>query len=356
MPATLLATQALLCTLALAATAARAPAGAPATAQDTRWVMGTLLTVIVEAPRPAAADSALQAALQEAQRLDALLSNYQPQSPLSRLNAQAGAPAVVPAELFAYLTRAREASVRTDGTFDITVGPLVDLHRSQAPTAEALAHALARVGVQHLRLAPPDTAELTLKGMALDPGGDGKGAAVDAMVAVLRARGIDRAWIDFGRSSLYGLGAPAATSGWRVLLRGPRGETLGVVTLRDQSLSTSSALYRDESGGPPHGHIVDPRSGKLVTAQRGAAVISPSATDADVLSTALIVGGGAGLRWVERFAEAAAAIFEVEYGAGTPAGASRAPHGETRAGRTRWMQPAFARCFEELGPPQARQP
>jgi thiamine biosynthesis lipoprotein ApbE len=105
-----------------------------------------------------------------------------------------------------------------------------------------------------------------------------------------------------------------------------------VVTLRDAGLSTSSSRRTDAGGGAPRGHIVDPRTGALVSVARTAAVLSAGATEGDVLSTALVVEGQAGLRWTDRFPDTTAAVFE------------RAGP-DSSAGRTSWVQPAFAKHF-----------
>lgn len=288
----------------------------------TRWIMGTALTIDI--PGAAASEekaAARDAAFAEAQRWDDLLSHWRKDTPLSRLNASAGAGAVaVPKELFRYIQRALRDAERTNGLFDITVGGLLPPARRDAPPG-APASAPPLVGARHVRLEPPDRVGLPA-GMALDPGGDGKGVALDAMVALLRSRGVDDAFLDFGGSSFYGLGEGRDGSGWVVALRGTDGEAAGVVRLRDASLSSSAAL-RTTAEGVVQAHVIDPRSGVLVRVPRAAFAVSPSATDAEVLSTALIVAPGDGPEIVPRFASAEALVFQT--------------------GRSAWSTPGFPR-------------
>lgn len=325
----------------------RPPSSAPsrdvdaaAPVEATRWVMGTSLRIVVAGPPPRA-ETALAAAFEAAQRLDGLLSDYDPESPLSQLNASAGSPVPIQPELRAYLRRALRDSERTDGAFDITVGALTRLCRGgvigpngsdSTPAANAWAAARSHVGYRRVEV--PAAGAVTLPiGCRLDPGGDGKGVAIDAMVRALRAHDVHNAFLDFGNSSMYGMGVPGTgVAGWEVLLIDDRGQPIGTVTLRDAGLTTSSSLRADAGSGSTQGHIVDPRTGILLTAARTAAVLSASGTDGDVLSTALVVDGRDGLRLTARFPGTAAAVFE------------RASQ-DSSAGRTAWVQPAFARHF-----------
>ena len=304
-------------TMASAEPARAAPA---ATAREIRWVMGTALEIAVIDADSARAAAALGAAFDEAQRLDRLLSNYRPESELSRLNAAAGRAVPVSAELHAYLRRARHDRERTGGAFDITVGPLVDLLRRGDPSPLDVARAQALVGSKLLVFPDSCSAMLSKEGMALDPGGDGKGYAVDAMVRVLRAHGIARAWIDFGRSSLYGLGAPEDREAWTAALPTFEGDALLTIALRDCGLSVSAALVpEDEQGTKLRAHIVDPRSGVAIRERRIAVAISPSATDAEVLTKAMVLDGEEGFRYLENFLGAEAAVYQAD---GTSASSS----------------------------------
>src|SRR5207302_4763887 len=95
----------------------------------------------------------------------------------------------------------------------------------------------------------------------------------------------------FGGSTFYGIGAPEGRPGWPVLLRSADPQRpLGLVWLRDLALSTSMSLPEpDPTKSVARGHIVDPRSGKLVLEARFAAGVAPSATDTEIVTKPLIV-------------------------------------------------------------------
>jgi len=295
-------------TLVLAA-GGHAGEAAAAQAHEIRWVMGTALEIAVHDADSTRAWAALRAAFDEAQRLDRLLSNYRPESELSRLNAGAGRAQRVPAELNAYLRRAKRDAERTGGAFDITVGPLVTLYRNGVPSPAEIVRARNLVGSELLQFPDSVTVTLSREGMSLDPGGDGKGYAVDAMVAILRDAGITRAWIDFGRSSVYGLGSPEDRSAWIAALPLFEEHSHLEILLRDCGMSVSASHIPEDQSGTLKAHIVDPRTGALIVERRMAVAIGPSATDAEVLTKALIVDGEAGLRRVEGFDGAEAALF-----------------------------------------------
>jgi thiamine biosynthesis lipoprotein len=272
--------------------------------------MGTYLTVVAAGPEPeeSSTASAVEAAFAEVERWNSLLSNYDPTSPLSRVNAAAGTWAEVPRDLHGYLERARRDAARTDGAFDITIGGWFESDRD----------ARARVGIDLLSLDHDDRgarARLALAGMALDPGGDGKGVALDSAASVLRAAGVEDALLDFGGSSWVGLGRPPDGPDWQITVADGAGAVAGTVRLRDRALSISASLRREaaEDGSPPPAaepHILDPRTGTLVRDDRVVVVMATSATDAEVLSTALVIEGEAGFRWLERFDDAEAVILE----------------------------------------------
>jgi thiamine biosynthesis lipoprotein len=126
----------------------------------------------------------------------------------------------------------------------------------------------------------------------LDAGAIGKGMALDAIATLLRRRGVQAAFLDFGGSSHLAIGAPPESpAGWIVAVTGlVPGVVHGTIALRDCSLSTSRTIQSDASEGP----IIDPRDGNPVTQPRAVTVVHDQATDADAWSTALIVLGRRG--------------------------------------------------------------
>jgi thiamine biosynthesis lipoprotein len=124
--------------------------------------------------------------------------------------------------------------------------------------------------------------------MSVDLGGIAKGYALDRVRDTWGS--VDAALLSFGQSSILALGAPPAEEGWHMALRGASGEVIGVVILRDQAFSVSSTLGQwSEIEGVRYGHVIDPRSGQALRRAASASVVAPTATLAEVLSTALVV-------------------------------------------------------------------
>lgn len=277
----------------------RGDGGGPNVAKNARWVreqgsidtMGTLFAVEAYGKEAGKVRAAISDALDEAARLDAMLSNYKPHSEWSEVNRfAADRPVRVSAELFHLLEACQKYSRESEGTFDISVGPLMKVwgfykgSGHLADRAQVLG-ALQYVGYRNIVLDPKDlTVHFLKKGVELDPGGIGKGYAVDRMAEVLRRDGICRALISAGGSSIYALGAPPNENGWRIELPGPKNATKAAqnVTIRDESLSTSGSyekfFYAD---GRLWSHIMDPRTGYPSRAMVSVSVIAPRTIDSE---------------------------------------------------------------------------
>jgi thiamine biosynthesis lipoprotein len=254
---------------------------------------------------------ALRAAGEEAietiERLEDQLSLYRPTSEIARLNALAARESVrVSPTLFALLAHARSLHEETNGAFDITVAPLVRCwgfmggnRRIPIPTPEELAEARSKVGMELLQLTPQDfTVRFAREGVMLDLGAIGKGYAIDRAAEVLREAGIESALLHGGTSSAYAIGQPPEAESWRIAVEDPRVSrdsplaSLATVPLKDEAISVSTLSEKYfEVEGKTFGHVLDPRTGAPTTAGLLAAVVLPSATETDALSTALLTSG-----------------------------------------------------------------
>ncbi len=264
---------------------------------DGRPAMGTILEITLYTREPPAAQATLAELFALALHLDASLTIFDPDSDVSKLNRAAGRGAIpVDPELARILEASVGYSQLTHGAFDVTVGPLVALwtragQTGELPSAAELARARARVGAGQIHVDGSDAA-LAREGVSVDLGGIAKGWALDRMLPLLRERGIERALLDFGQSSVWALGAPPGAAGWRLLARGPDEGALGVLTLADQALSISGSLGQwVEIGGRRYGHVLDPRSGQALDQRRQALVVAPNATLAEALSKGLLILG-----------------------------------------------------------------
>ena len=273
--------------------------------RDGRYVMGTVLEVTLCGAETTHRRRASETLFHTATRLDSLLTTYSANSPVSRLNAQAGqGPVTVPPEVTAILSLSVHYWQLTHRTFDITVGPLMALWRQteHLPSSAVLQETLARIGSDKIGLSPTGSVTLSQADMALDLGGIGKGFALDHMVAELKDQRITQALLDFGQSSQWAVGRPPDASGWRLLLRQPGGQAAGLITLHNQALSVSGSLGQSVTvGGQRYGHVVDPRTGQPIQRDLLACVIAPSAAQAEALSKAfLILGESEGTALLER--------------------------------------------------------
>lgn len=253
--------------------------------------MGTTYTIAVYGTDRFALDSAMEDAFEEAHRLDLLLSNYRWDSEWSKVNREAfREPVAISEELFQLLQKCLAYSRASEGAFDITVGPLMKIwgfykgsgrvpHRSEIRTAQG------RMSWRHILL---DSRARTVRFDApveMDPGGIGKGYAVDRMVEILRARGVTSGLISAGRSSIYGIGAPPnEPRGWRITLPHPKASktTAAEFFLKDGSMSTSGTSERFfVAGGVTYSHIMDPRSGYPARGMLTVSVLAPKTIDSE---------------------------------------------------------------------------
>jgi thiamine biosynthesis lipoprotein len=304
--------------LGLAARASGAPAAADGWVchEGTRASMGSAATIRACGPDRSSLAEAVTAGLDEVDRLDALLSHYRAETPLSRLNREAAqGPVAVAPELADLLDVCLRWSRDSDGAFDVTVGPLMKAWgffrgEGKMPDDAQLRAALDLVGFRHVRVdRERHTVAFDRAGVELDLGGIGKGYAADRVASVLRARGVASALVNLGGSSVYGLGAPPGAAAWEVSLADPTApeRKAARVALRDQALSVAGGYERYfVKDGVAYSHIMDPRSGRPVQGVLSVAVVSASATDGDALDDVLFVLGVARARgFVARLPRAA---------------------------------------------------
>ncbi|MCI0658369.1 MAG: FAD:protein FMN transferase [Acidobacteria bacterium] len=304
-----------LCFLLLSGGAqASAVAGPPAsTIVRARYLMGTIFRIEVPVSEnfsPTAA--ALEEALDEIGRLDAVLSNWKSDSELSRLNARAGKGATrVSPTLFEAVRSSLEWARETSGSFDPTVEPLTRRFRSETlrlnPTSAGPSGQPMRPagGWDRIELNPTARTVSVPAGGGLDLGGIGKGMALDLAAKVLSERGIHDALLDAG-GQLLALGSPPGEPGWSVAVADPvsRQRPAYALILRDVSLATSGNSERP-------GEILDPATGRPVEGRISATAVALDATSADALSTALFVmGPERGERWARARSDLLALFLE----------------------------------------------
>jgi len=253
--------------------------------------MGSTYSVVVYGSDEARLRAAVEDASEEVRRLDQLLSNYIPASEWSQVNREASdKPVRISTELFQLLAACVEYSRESDGAFDITVGPLMKVWgfykgSGHLPHRAEVRGAMAHVGYQNILLDPKNnTVRFAKEGVEIDPGGIGKGYAVDKMVNVLKADGITSALVSASGSSIYGIGAPPHEPGWKIKIRDPKdaSKIASEVILRDNSLSTSGNYEKFFfAEGKLYSHIMDPRTGYPSEGMLAISVVSPKTIDSE---------------------------------------------------------------------------
>lgn len=283
-----------------------------------RYLMGTRFEIVIaDGDDPARLRAAGDEALDEVERIDGLLSLYNPDSVIAELNARAGEGWVaVSADVFRLLERALNMSRWTRGAFDITMLPLLRAWGfiggtgRQADPAEVEA-ARSLIGADGVLL---DQETLSVRfdrpGVGIDLGAVGKGYALDQAAAILSDIGVRSALLHGGTSTVIGIGTPDGDAAWNVAIRDPREEDglLEQVKLRaGQALSVSGVHGKafKAADGRVMGHVLDPRTGEPADSAELAAVIAGDARSADALSTALLVLGRAGAASVPVFTNGA---------------------------------------------------
>lgn len=247
-----------------------------------RYVMGTVCEITADDPRQ------IEAAFDEAARIERMISTWRDDSELSRLNR--GETNAASPELKALLADAQRISRETGGAFDPAIRPLIDAWETRGngrvPSDDAIRHALAK--------------------KEFEEGAFGKGYALDKMLTKISA---PHAVLNFG-------GQIAVRGRETVSIAHPRhrDQPLVTLTLTDESLSTSSGSEKTfAAGGIRFSHIIDPATGRALPPRGSVSVIHRSALVADALSTALyVMGPERGLDWAR--AHGIAAIFISETG------------------------------------------
>lgn len=290
--------------------------------------MGTTWRLSYRDPSGHDADEIMRGVQQALNVVVAEMSTWLPQSDIRRFNAAAaGTWHSVPRGFATVLARALDVAARSNGAFDPTAGPLVDLWgfgstgmAPRVPNATEVAAACARVGWR--RVARDERCERILQpgGVALDLSSIAKGFGVDEMARSLEARAIDSYLCEIG-GELRGAGCKPDGSPWWVSLEHPP-EWSGhvpetIIALCGKAVATSgNYVRRFKAGGRSFGHTIDPRSGLPV--DHGLVAVSVVADDcmtADALATAILVlGPEQGFAWVAREGVAACLTINDEAG------------------------------------------
>jgi len=291
--------------------------------QDVQDHMGTRIQIIVYAENKPAAEAAFERAFSRIAALDDVLSDYKPESEISRLSAASPTQRSVDADLFQVLTRAQHFSRLTEGAFDVTVGPLTKLwrrarRRKQLPDSQLLAGARQSVGYRFIKLTGDSrTVQLTRPNMRLDLGGIAKGYAADEAREAMRSVGVTRVLINAGGDIVAG-DPPPGQPGWRVGVAplDARKPPSQILLIQNAAVATSGDAWQFVAlNGKRYSHIIDPLTGLGLTDRSSVTVIAKDGTTADALASALsVMGVERGIKLIDELPDTEAIMVRLEKG------------------------------------------
>ncbi|WP_138494272.1 FAD:protein FMN transferase [Paenibacillus pinistramenti] len=301
------------------ATASGTKANTPSFSQ-TYYIYDTVVNIKIYGDK--ASQQNMDEIKQMLERMDNELSRTKAGGELYKVNQLAGEQAVqVSDETLEAVKQAVAYAKETNGLFDPTIGPLVDLwgigtDKARVPSQQEIDAALKLVNYKDIQIdEAAKTVKLAMKGMILDLGGIGKGFAADKVAEYLRSQGITSALIDLGGSSIITIGTKPDGSLWNIGLQDPdqsRGTQLGTIKINNEVIDNSGVYERFfMQNGIRYHHILDPRTG--YPSQNGIkslTIMSSNATDADALSTGVfLMGVKDGLAYLESLPEQIEAFF-----------------------------------------------
>lgn len=275
---------------------------------DLDVVMGTdgeILTVTVPGMDARDAASAMSQVKQRLDCIEALMSNYRDDSDVCRLNrTPVGQPFKPSAETLSLIGKARSWTPATNGAFDITCGPLMELWNSAGrqktiPSKEQIEAARADTGWANFQIGPSEIVRLR-DGAKLDLGGIAKKYALDQSIELLKQHSLQGALVNIG-GDITCFGTNAKGQPWNVAVKDPFDpegkELLAGLLISGGSVCTSGSYERFvEIKGKKYSHIKDPRTGMPADLYPSVTVIGPTAVQAGVWATALSVLGPEGLK------------------------------------------------------------
>ncbi len=272
--------------------------------EDTREKMGTYVEVKVYSDESTALE-AIDEAFKKIDELSAIASTYDEQSEISILNNN-GYIENPSHELVEMFSLSKEYYDKTDGNFDITIQPILNLwseglwEESEEIQEQKISETLKIVGSDKINISD-DRIEFAEEGMSATLGGIAKGYIVDSALEVLKSYGIENALINAG-GDIATLGSKPDKTKWSISLENPDDTSQKIASfgLDNISVTTSGNYYRYFDPEKEVHHIIDPKTGKSANLCISATIIAKNATIADILSTSVFVmGPEEGMQFVE---------------------------------------------------------
>lgn len=266
----------------------------------TEKLMGCRFDLTVVAQDAASAANYFKLAIKEIQRIERLISSWDPTSQTSSINQAAGKnPVVVDPELLQLLQRANALSRLTDGAFDISYASMDRIWRfdgsmTAMPSAAAISASVAHIGYEKIAIDPSASSVfLPEKGMKIGFGAIGKGYAADRARLLLEKAGVEAGIIN-ASGDLTTWGQQPNGKNWMVAITNPlnKAKAFAWLPITDRAVVTSGNYERYvRFNGVRYAHIIDPRTGYPSTGIVSVTLFAPNAELADALATSVFVMG-----------------------------------------------------------------
>ena len=282
----------------------------PVTVHQTLKLMGTRFDITVVADNEDMGQINIDEAIAEVQRIEDLISAWNPDSETSLVNINAGIrPVKVSLELFQLIERSKQISTLTDGAFDISYASMDEVWKfdgsmEKEPTEPELSASVAKVGYQKIILDPKEqTVFLKEKGMKIAFGAIGKGYAADRTKDLLISKQVIGGIIN-AAGDLTTWGTKANGEKWLIGIANPlsKEKIFSWLPIVESSVATSGNYEKFiEFDGTRYSHIIDPRTGYPSTDVNSVSIFAKSAEICDALATAVyIMGAETGLSLINQ--------------------------------------------------------
>lgn len=301
----------------LAAGCSPLPMGTAKPYNETQFLMDTIIEITAYGSNK---EAAVKEAFKEFKRIQAISDHFNPESQVSEINRMAGvAPVHVDHDLVVMIMDSIEISKKTDGAFDISLGPLSELwgigHKDNfVPTQEEIDKVLLLVDYRQIQIdGDNDTVFLKQKGMKLDLGGVAKDYAINRAVKALKAQGITSALVNAG-GDIQVIGTKPDGKPWRIGVQDPRNseKVIAKVTLSDWNMLQTSGDYQRYfiKDGIRYSHILNPKTGRQPAEVASVTLVyNSSDIQGDIASSGfLVLGLDRGMKALQNF-PGAEAIF-----------------------------------------------
>lgn len=299
----------LLITILFSGCQSQSPAASTEPLSKTNFLLGTVVDItIYDKPDEKIMDKVFSRISEIETKMT--INNAETSEIIALNNASGKNEVVLSPDTFSVVEKGKEYSERSNGNFDITIGPVVKqwnigTEYAAVPDKDELAEAVKLVDYTKLTLNKEKyTAKLEVSGMKVDLGAIAKGYAADEAARVLKENGVKHAIINLGGNVLT-IGGNPNGSPWRIAIQdpfNPRGDFIGVVTVKDKTVVTSGTYERFfEENGKKYHHILNSFTGYPVdNSLYSVSIITDKSIDGDGLSTTtLLLGLDEGLKLIE---------------------------------------------------------